>query len=73
MGTGIALPATLPATHTPGTPLPYPAVYRAPHRPGTEQKEAVGLRSVAQLTLRSFISDLRVITEVYNLVEIGNR
>ena len=34
---------------------------------------AVGLKSVAQLTLWVHFSDLRTITEVYNLLEIGNR
>ena len=33
----------------------------------------VGLISVAQLTLGAVFSDIRVMTEVYNLVRIGDR
>ena len=42
--------------------------------PGMSQyEEAVGLISVAQLTLRPVFSEIRVITEVYNLLRIDNR
>ena len=34
---------------------------------------AVGLKSVEQLSLCPLFSDLRTMTEVYNLVRIGNR
>ena len=62
---------------TPGTPLP-------PHiaGPGMQQcrtvmypglNSAVGLISVQQLTLGTHFSDLRDMTEVYNLVRIGDR
>ena len=57
--------------HTPGTPLP-------PALPGTPTpvlpdsvNKAVGLKSVAQLTLSVQISDIRGITEVYNLALAG--
>ena len=33
----------------------------------------VGLKSVAQLTLSPDFSDIRTITEVYNLAEADNR
>ena len=70
LGTGIALPGTLlpiPRVH----PSPYPSTASAV--PGTALEQvnmAVGLRSVAQLTLDGHISETRGITEVYNLVRI---
>ena len=67
-----------PSQHpTPGTP-PHPgytshhARYRysrVPHR-RRQTNSAVGLKSVAQLTWRPLIAGSRVMTEVYNLVEI---
>ena len=53
----------IPRVHppTPGTLRPgCPACYRGPN-------DAVGLKSVEQLTLDGQISDIRGITEVYNL------
>ena len=52
--------------------MPVLAVYRAPHRPYHEVKEAVGLKSVAQLSLSAQFSDIRGITEVYNLANAGD-
>ena len=61
-------------SHTPGTPLPYPASALATAAPRhVSVNEVVGLKSVAQLTLGDYISDLRTITEVYNLAKIGDR
>ena len=40
-------------------------------RPRAEVKEAVGLKSVAQLSLDDRFSGFLGITEVYNLVEIS--
>ena len=71
LGTGIALPATHPVPH----PSPYPG-YTPPtrHRTGTGEQRvsdqrymAVGLKSVAQLTLSRLFSGFLGITEVYNL------
>ena len=76
VGTGIALPGThppYPGPHYPGyTPpptAPVPGTAPGLHR-GVQQ--AVGLRSVAQLTLSAQISEIRGITEVYNLVKAGD-
>ena len=73
VGTGIALPAPTRLPHTPGTP---PPTHTAVHVHGwcrAEHKVAVGLKSVAQLTSRRYFSDLRLMTEVYNLVKVDNR
>ena len=79
MGPGDGLGSTRysPPRH-PSHPIPrvhpspaLPAVYRVPHLPYTEVKEAVGLISVAQLSLSVPFSGFRTITEVYNLLEIG--
>ena len=73
MGTRYSPPRHHPAIPHPGyTPLPHLAVYRAPHRPYTEVKEAVGLRSVAQLSLYDHFSGSRGMTEGYNLRIAGN-
>ena len=64
----------------PSGPIP-PRVHPSPHTrtAGTNTRTdvlpdmAVGLKSVAQLTLGPYFSDLRELTEVYNLPEIGNR
>ena len=76
-GTGIALPTTHPATPRPALPrvhpsprLPVPGTSVAP---AVVSEAGVGLKSVAQLTLRSLISGLRGITEGYNLLRIDNR
>ena len=72
MGTGIALPQTHPVPTTPGTPPPY-HVCRHGSRAGVRRSKCgVGLKSVAQLTLRSYFSGFQGITEVYNLVYAGN-
>ena len=73
LGTGIALPGTHPAPYPGYTPLLPARLDHAavPHR--ARHKVVVGLRSVAQLTLRPVFSVLRVMTEVYNLREIHNR
>ena len=75
---GIALPAHPASPHTPGTPLPpgytseqvlYTAGWvRAVY---SQLYMAVGLKSVDQLTLRRVFSGFQVMTEVYNLVEVG--
>ena len=72
VGTGIALPTTHPSRTTPGTPPP-----PVPHRTVMVRSEvswdhAVGLISVDQLSLYLYISDIRGITEVYNVVTAGN-
>ena len=70
--------STLPAHpqyHTPGTPLPH----RTPEhedryvsaRGAARSNMAVGLISVCQLSLDAHISDIGLITEVYNLAKIG--
>ena len=71
-GTGIALPGTLPVPH-PGYTPPLPTwlpVRRA--GPDMQPDSAVGLKSVAQLTLSLYISGFQGITEVYNLATVGN-
>ena len=73
LGTGIALPDP-PSYHYPGyTPPPTARLDHAavPHR--ASYKCVVGLRSVDQLSLSTDFSDLRTMTEGYNLSEIGNR
>ena len=69
---GSTLPATHPS-HTPGTP-PHAGHRYHGHRAGPylRLKDAVGLKSVRQLTLDARISGFRGITEVYNLVIVGN-
>ena len=72
-GTGIALPAHPHIPHPgytlPATPyMPYVAPAGAGH-----QNMVVGLISVDQLSLYALFSGLRGITEVYNLMRIGNR
>ena len=66
-----------PVCTTPGTPqLPHiagPGMLHAVHRHVPAVNSAVGLISVGQLSLSLRFSDLRVMTEVYNLSEIGNR
>ena len=83
LGTGIAPPSTHPYT-LPGThPVPHPGYTPAstagpPHRlqcgtvRGTQSNMAVGLRSVHQLSLYYQISDIRGMTEVYNVAIAGN-
>ena len=70
------LPA-LPDPHYPGyTPPPttMPVVSTAADSSSSRPKNSVvGLISVAQLTLGTLFSDLSLMTEVYNLVRIGDR
>ena len=62
-----------PGPHpTPGTPPPTRTASAVPGTALTQTNSAVGLRSVAQLSLGTQISDNRTITEVYNLLELGN-
>ena len=66
-----------PDTH----PVPIPRVHLLPpctavmqqQAPGHAKQRVVGLRSVAQLTSEAYFSDIRTITEVYNLCVAGNR
>ena len=74
-GTGIApLPAT-PVPTTPGTPLPCPRVgtllATLPHGSYGGGNMAVGLISVAQLSLCTRFSGSEGMTEGYNLLRIG--
>ena len=67
----VPLPAH-PPSHTPGTPLPTTLLHaEADTVLPAEYKQAVGLISVAQLSLWLHISETGTITEVYNLVRIG--
>ena len=77
MGTGYS-PSSHPPSYPPSSiprvhPSPYP--YRCTDvGVRTEQcKVAVGLISVAQLTLSLLFSHIRGMTEVYNLLRIDNR
>ena len=76
VGTGIALPATLPATHRsqhPGYTPPHPGTAVHVHgRCRDQTKYAVGLISVGQLSLYAQIWEIQGMTEVYNLVRIDN-
>ena len=75
LGTGIALQTTHPATH----PVYPPRVHPCPPRTSTPVSSgprrraqcAVGLKSVGQLSLSIHISDIRGMTEVYNVRKIG--
>ena len=72
LGTGIAPLRPTPARTTPGTP-PLPVLTREwPGQPYTRYNIAVGLKSVAQLTLGTHFSGFQGITEGYNLVYTGN-
>ena len=71
MGTGIAPPTDHPVP-IPRVHLPLPVLMREwLGLPAPSTKEAVGLKSVAQLTLSSHFSGFQGITEVYNLVYAG--
>ena len=65
-----------PSYPTPGTPSPAPRTSGLDWPYGAvrsgQSNSAVGLISVAQLTLGTQISGIRGITEVYNLVKTGN-
>ena len=80
MGPGLAgpgyrysTPPAHPSYHHPGyTP---PTTVIAVHGPGMQSREVkvvVGLISVEQLSLSALISGFWGITEVYNLLRIGN-
>ena len=72
------VPGIAPPSHP---VLPLPRVHPSPPlrcakravRLRAEYKVVVGLISVAQLTLGAIFSDIRGMTEVYNLIKIGNR
>ena len=67
---GIA-PSRHPSPPHPGYTSPYPHSALATGAPRTRgTKEAVGLKSVGQLSLSAQISRFRGITEVYNLVKV---
>ena len=81
MGPGMVL-AGYPVCTPPGPPvLPAPRVHPcwpggtspATSRCAARRNMVVGLISVAQLTLRALFSDISLMTEVYNLLEIDNR
>ena len=73
VGTGIA-PSGPPQTAPPRV-HPSPTRYTQHVNAGyvTAKERVVGLKSVAQLTLGALFSDLRGITEVYNLSIAGDR
>ena len=71
LGTGIALPSPPTVPTTPGTPPPHGPVYTMPHHGSTGLNIAVGLKSVAQLSLSAHFSVFLGITEVYNLSVAG--
>ena len=72
---GIAHPPSHPGPIPRVHPLPtgrYPVLMRAVTAgPDTRKNMVVGLRSVGQLSLSTEISGLRVMTEVYNVRDIG--
>ena len=74
VGTGIALPATLPGTPPRVHPSPYPAAEHVHRRRQREHvpavNMAVGLKSVEQLSLSDHFSGFQGMTEVYNLLRI---
>ena len=62
-------PPDHPATHHPGYTSPCPSgVLPVLSAVSGQREEVVGLISVEQLSLSAGISDIRGITEVYNLV-----
>ena len=74
VGTRYSPPTTHPATHTPGTPATARRDWLAQgHGSARGLNMAVGLISVDQLSLGTDFSDIRGMTEGYNLVGIGNR
>ena len=75
----LALPGTHPATHRPHYPGYTPPLPRRVPRvrctwdcSARGLNSAVGLKSVAQLTLSVLFSGFRGMTEVYNLVTVDN-
>ena len=75
MGSTRYSPPTHPSHPTPRVHLLHAGHWYHGHRTGQcpGVNHAVGLKSVAQLTLRSIFLDLRTITEGYNLVRIKDR
>ena len=78
MGTGIALPGTHPAIpsrhhpgYTPATPTGSARLATWVHGGVPDCNMAAGLISVAQLSLDARISGFQLMTEVYNLSDIG--
>ena len=61
-------PGYTPAPHIAG-----PGMLHGLHAVSGQRNTAVGLISVDQLSLYGLFSDIRTITEVYNLVRIGDR
>ena len=75
LGTRYSTPPSHPAIPHPGYTPAHPGV-PGPARPGfagpgTLSQEAVGLKSVDQLSLSVLFSGFRGITEGYNLLRIG--
>ena len=73
LGTGIVPLPAHPSSH-PGYTPSLPGYTAVMHEAGISGlNSAVGLKSVEQLTLDGHFSDIRTITEVYNLYRIDNR
>ena len=73
-GIALPVPTQLPLVPTtPGTPPTVPGMATGACSGSVRQSKCgVGLKSVAQLSLRLEISGFRGITEVYNLLYAGN-
>ena len=69
---GIALPTPTQPYPTPGTPPPTHRMVTGLLGLAVPTKGVVGLKSVAQLTLRAHFSGFQGITEGYNLLVAGN-
>ena len=61
-------PTLIPTT--PGTPSPASSTATRVHGDSRGLEDAVGLKSVAQLSLGTHFSGFKGMTEVYNLVEL---
>ena len=73
LGYRYSTPPGHPPSHHPGYTPPAPGVYGyMAAGSGSQVNSAVGLKSVAQLSLGTRFSEIQGITEVYNLVRIGN-
>ena len=74
---GIALPATHPGPphpgYTPATPSSAAPSATRVHGGAGRLNMVVGLKSVQQLSLSARFSDIRGMTEDYNLLRIDNR
>ena len=68
-----AHPGTIPRVHLPLPHIAGPGMLQRCTRVSGQRNMVVGLKSVDQLCLEDHFSDLRTMTEVYNLVEIGDR